>query len=479
MSLEETVSDERVRGRFEEVEMRDLGVPLNILDREDEREDCFNLEEEIVGELMGYETSLGNKSSLAHLVENYEVLGHVLMRPARRRERACLALGDHWMPLYSHYLVAGLWFLILDLLVWLLMEYGLGLTQLTSNAVRLVRAFPVYGRVQGVSFPTMSVFKYFYVLNAGSGEMNKFLEAAGGVGIPKKGKGKRIEVGRRGEGASVPQAEVTEPAASSLPNEVGPSATAANVATAFHEQGYICLHTTSFYDFGMRSTAKRFINTYFLEVDRQWAKDVVVARGSVGVVRQALEAVNLMNVLANDHHESLRDKNQMRKENAKLVKKNEEAEVEVAKLKAEMEELKKENTTLKKDSELSYEKRKICENELEKKEKELDKVAKAAVELEFKVHNFVEEHVEGFLKSSTFEDIDLDVDVRTITFGDQVGKVEENGESSIANFHPKVTLKWDKESRARTILPPKFSFEFVVMGDKGTEGADNLDQPVE
>ncbi|GKV43065.1 hypothetical protein SLEP1_g50405 [Rubroshorea leprosula] len=280
MSSEETISDERVKGRFEGVEGRDLGVLLNILEREDEREECFNPEEEIVCKVMGYETSLENRSGLAHLVENYEVPGHVLVRPAGKRKRACSAPRDHWMPFYSHYLAAGLRFPFPNLLVWLLMEYSLGLTQLTPNAMRLIVAFAVYGRSRGVAFPTASVFKYFYVLNAGSGkekgwyyfsgrvvnkkrrglfsagpssiqrwkdkfffvddtewdktdaeledvrmldrgdeglldameytsqkmldaaeiygltsqsggEMNKFLEAAGGVGIPKKGRGKR------------------------------------------------------------------------------------------------------------------------------------------------------------------------------------------------------------------------------------------------------------------------------------------------
>ncbi|GKV50112.1 hypothetical protein SLEP1_g56826 [Rubroshorea leprosula] len=169
MSSEETLSDGRVKGRVEGVESRDLGVPSNILEREDGREPCFNPEEEVVGEVARYETSLENRGSLAHLVENYGVPGRVLVRPAGSRERACSAPRDHWMPLYSHYLAAGLRFPLPDLLVWLLLEYGLGLTQLTPNAVRLVVAFAVYSRSRGVSFPTANVFKYFYILNAGSG----------------------------------------------------------------------------------------------------------------------------------------------------------------------------------------------------------------------------------------------------------------------------------------------------------------------
>ncbi|GKV44384.1 hypothetical protein SLEP1_g51576 [Rubroshorea leprosula] len=524
MSSEETFSDGRVRGRVEEAESRDLGVPSNILEREDGREPCFNLEEEVVGEVAGYETSLENRGSLAHLVENYGVPGRVLVRPAGSRERACSAPRDHWMPLYSHYLAAGLRFPLLDLLVWLLLEYGLGLTQLTPNAVRLVVAFAVYSRSRGVSFPTANVFKYFYVLNAGSGrekgwfyftgrvvgrqrrglfsagpssikgwkdkfffaddaewdktdaevehlsrwktkglslneysltsgeledvgelerggvglldimeytsqrmldateiyrpssqlgeEMNKFLDTAGGAGIPKKGRGKRGEARRRVEEVSLPQVEldnlvITQPGHAGGEVTVAEEGPIVAKRRRLEQQGAVVEleETTSFYDSGMRSTAKRFINTYFPEVDRQRAKDEVAARGLVGVVRQTLEAVNLVNALANEHHESLKERNHMRKENVELVKKSEAAEAEVAKLKAEMEELRKENATLKKDSENSYQKRKICEAELEKREKEVEEVGKVVAELELKVHNLVEEHVEGFLKSSTFEDI--------------------------------------------------------------------------
>ncbi|GKV01290.1 hypothetical protein SLEP1_g13855 [Rubroshorea leprosula] len=529
MSYEETLSDGRVRGRVEEVESRDLGVPLNILEREDGREPCFNPEEEVVSEVVGYESMLGNRGSLAHLVENYGVPGHVLVRPAGSRERACSAPGDHWMPLYSHYLATGLRFPLPDLLVWLLLEYGLGLTQLTPNAVRLVVAFAVYSRSRGAKglnlneysltpgeledvgelerrgVGLLDVMEYtsqrmldaakIYGPSSQRGEeMNKFLDAAGGAGIPKKGRGKRGKVRRRVEEVSLPQAEVEnlaisqsghvggevtvaeegpivakkrrleqqeaveevlEPVTSFLCLEGTSSASATEFAAALWEQGYIRAQTTSFYDSGMRSTAKRFINAYFPEVDRQHAKDEVAARGSVGVVRQALEAINLVNALANEHHESLRERNQMRKDNAELVKKNEEAEAEVARLKAEMEELWKENATFKKDSEISYQKRKICEAELEKREKELEEAGKAVAELELKVK----------LQYPN-------VDVTKITFGDQEGEVEEDGESSTADFRSEVTLKWERDSRGQTILPPKFNFEFVAVDEEGTKGGE-------
>ncbi|GKV52947.1 hypothetical protein SLEP1_g59497 [Rubroshorea leprosula] len=87
-----------------------------------------------VVEVVGYESMWRRRSDLSHLVEQYAIPGHVLLRLARKRERACSVPRDHWMPVYGHYLIAGLRFPVLELLVALLLEYGLGLTQLVPNA---------------------------------------------------------------------------------------------------------------------------------------------------------------------------------------------------------------------------------------------------------------------------------------------------------------------------------------------------------
>ncbi|GKV05247.1 hypothetical protein SLEP1_g17281 [Rubroshorea leprosula] len=57
-------------------------------------------------------------------------------RPAGVEERACSAPRDHWMPVYSHYLIAGLRFPLPELLIGLLLDYNIGLTQLVPNAMR-------------------------------------------------------------------------------------------------------------------------------------------------------------------------------------------------------------------------------------------------------------------------------------------------------------------------------------------------------
>ncbi|GKV02805.1 hypothetical protein SLEP1_g15196 [Rubroshorea leprosula] len=60
----------------------------------------------------------------------------VEVRPAGVEERACSAPRDHWMPVYSHYLIAGLRFPLPELLIGLLLDYNIGLTQLVPNAMR-------------------------------------------------------------------------------------------------------------------------------------------------------------------------------------------------------------------------------------------------------------------------------------------------------------------------------------------------------
>ncbi|GKV09136.1 hypothetical protein SLEP1_g20682 [Rubroshorea leprosula] len=112
-------------------------VPTNILEVGGGQGKCYDERDEVVGEVVGYESCWKCRGELGHLVENYSIPPHVLVRPAGGEERACSAPKDHWMPLYAHYLAAGLRFPIPELLVALLKEYGLGLTQLVPNGVRL------------------------------------------------------------------------------------------------------------------------------------------------------------------------------------------------------------------------------------------------------------------------------------------------------------------------------------------------------
>ncbi|GKV44788.1 hypothetical protein SLEP1_g51946 [Rubroshorea leprosula] len=91
---------------------------------------------DIVEEVKQYRSELRTRDDLCHLVETYEISSRVLVRPAGVEERACSAPRDHWMPVYSHYLMVGLRFPLLELLIGLLLDYNIGLTQLVPNAMR-------------------------------------------------------------------------------------------------------------------------------------------------------------------------------------------------------------------------------------------------------------------------------------------------------------------------------------------------------
>lgn len=66
-----------------------MSISLTILEVDDEWKGYFNPSNEIIFEVMGYETSFKSRSSLVCLVENYKVRGHVLLRPAGKEQKAC------------------------------------------------------------------------------------------------------------------------------------------------------------------------------------------------------------------------------------------------------------------------------------------------------------------------------------------------------------------------------------------------------
>ncbi|GKV36264.1 hypothetical protein SLEP1_g44413 [Rubroshorea leprosula] len=129
-SSERTVEERREREIVEEVEEE---IPSNIMEVEGDVDRCYDPDLGIVSEVREYESELGSRGSLRGLVGNYNLPHHVLIRLARVNERACLAPRDHWMPMYVHYLATGLRFPIPKLLVGLLLEYSIGITQFTPN----------------------------------------------------------------------------------------------------------------------------------------------------------------------------------------------------------------------------------------------------------------------------------------------------------------------------------------------------------
>ncbi|GKV01685.1 hypothetical protein SLEP1_g14225 [Rubroshorea leprosula] len=129
-------SEQRVVEEVEEVEEEEDEIPSNILEAGNRVDGCYDPNLDMVSEVRGYVSELGSRGSLRDLVDNCNLPHHVLIRPAGVNERACSAPRDHWMPLYVHYLIAGLRFPIPELLVGLLLDYSIGITQLTPNAIR-------------------------------------------------------------------------------------------------------------------------------------------------------------------------------------------------------------------------------------------------------------------------------------------------------------------------------------------------------
>ncbi|GKV11453.1 hypothetical protein SLEP1_g22713 [Rubroshorea leprosula] len=220
-----------------------------------------------------------------------------------------------------------------------------------------------------------------------------------------------------------------------------------------------------------KSIATRFIYAIFPKVDQHQAKDEMLTHGGVGVVHHVLEATNLVNALSNEFFESLKGRNNLKKENEELKRRKKERDKDVEELTLEVERLQEENDNLK-------------------------KVKKAATELEksvnLRVLNVMENHIAKFLKSSMFDNIvnlyqlpttilaftayrkkvkaqHPELDVIGITFGEQEGGVEENGESMTVDFHPEVKLKWDHDNEGRTIFPFNFNFKFIAVEEKEPE----------
>ncbi|GKV13227.1 hypothetical protein SLEP1_g24271 [Rubroshorea leprosula] len=104
-SSERTVEERRERGVVEKEEEE---IPSNIMEVKGNVGRCYDPELDIVSKVRGYVSELSSRSSLRGLVNNCYLSHHVLIKPAGVNERACSAPCDHWMPMYVHYLAAGL-----------------------------------------------------------------------------------------------------------------------------------------------------------------------------------------------------------------------------------------------------------------------------------------------------------------------------------------------------------------------------------
>ncbi|GKV41127.1 hypothetical protein SLEP1_g48699 [Rubroshorea leprosula] len=253
-----------------------------------------------------------------------------------------------------------------------------------------------------------------------------------------------------------------------------------------------------------KTGAKHFLNATLPEVDRIRAKDEVVSHAGYTI------SASWTNALAQEYAESVRDRASLQRQCDQLQREKDELQkekVEWEKQKREMQrrldevlpsvtELQNENNVLSTKLGLEERKRKICEEKLEAQDKYMDKMRKATAKLKknvnLLVHNGMEEHIGNFLNSSTFEDIlklyrlptaivaftDYrkkvkaqypEVDVTTVTFGEQEEGVEKDGESLCADFRPQITLRWERDAEGRTMFPPTFEAELVAVGGEEEE----------
>ncbi|GKV02752.1 hypothetical protein SLEP1_g15147 [Rubroshorea leprosula] len=477
-SLEKMVEGVR---RDEVVGVGGDSVPITVLEVEGRKERGYDIDADIVEEVRQYKFELETRDSLGYLLESYEISSRVLIRPAGVEERACSAPRDHWMPVYAHYLAAGLRFPILELLVGLLLDYSIGLTQLVPNAMRrggrkdkgwyyfTPRVGNMESRVLFTAGPSSIKGwkeKFFFVDDTewerGDTELKwkNFFNIAGGVAIPKKPRKKSKtstkQVDEGGVGKEVvpstaagveeeePELQLKrksreERGAPQKKKKVG-----AEVRAPGKEKGLVppLSFQSNLFKVKNMTGARRFINATFPEVDKRHTWDEVLRYYGASVVKHVLERELGEWSSLGIHGEC-------------------EGALPLAKAAKEI--------TLMKDAFVE-----LKEN------------------VQMLVHNGMKEHISNFISSSSFDNIinlyrlptaiiaftDYrkkvkakypKVDITKITFGKQEEGVEESGDSMLSDFRPQIKLRWDHDADERAVFLPKFNFEFVAVEEEGEE----------
>ncbi|GKV15494.1 hypothetical protein SLEP1_g26281 [Rubroshorea leprosula] len=428
-------------GGGEVVGVGEDSVPIAVVEVEGRREKCYDVDADIV---------------------------------ARVEERACSAPRDHWMPMYAHYLAAGL-------------------------STECIEAAELYG------LSTLSEAK-----------MDKFLSAARRVAIPKKPRKKsktstkgvdergvgrevvpstlagveeevpRLELKRKGRkegwalqrkkrvmeeeerGSEVPQFVPQCPPVE-LDPELRESEEGAEIRAPGKGKGLVppLSFQSSLFEAKNMTAARRFINATFPEVDKRHAREEALRYCGASMVKHVLEC-------------------ELGERSSPGVYGECERALPLAKA---------ERASLSTKLVFEESKRRISESEHEAQEKEIKLMKEVVMELkknmQLLVHNGMEEHISNFVSSSSFDSIvnlyqlptailafiDCrkkvkaeypEVDITKITFGEQEEGVE-NGESMSTNFRPQIKLRWDRDVDRRTVFPPSFNFEFVAVEEEEAE----------
>ncbi|GKV48675.1 hypothetical protein SLEP1_g55477 [Rubroshorea leprosula] len=447
-SSERTVEERREQEGVEEEEEE---IPSSIMEVGGNVGGCYDPELDIVFKVRGYVSELGSRSSLRGLVKNCNLPHHILIKPAGVNERACSAPQDHWMPMYVHYLAAELRFPIPELLVGLLLEYGIRITQLTPNAIGAGGK----GEKGWYYFaPRLSSKENRSLFTAGPSSIKGWKEKFFFVDDTKwieeveklvREEGDLVDIMYLTSAEAIKAAKLYEPSSLSEDGRfykccwrVGYPQEAKEEVEDFKcgRQGgsrertpvqHFCSSTGDavearaygeehLFDASNITGVKRFLNATLSEVDRRQARDEAMSQLGARVVRHSLESASWVNALAHEYAESVRDcaslqrqceelqkeKEELQKKNKDMQRKLDEVVLTVTKLQSDMDTL---------STKLVFEerKRKICEDKLDAQDKYIEKMNQGMVELKknvnLLVHNGMEEHVGNFLNSSTFENI--------------------------------------------------------------------------
>ncbi|GKV04515.1 hypothetical protein SLEP1_g16668 [Rubroshorea leprosula] len=494
-------------------------IPITVVEVKGRGEREYDVNAEIVEEVQQYRSELRTRDSLGHLVENYEISSRVLVRPAGVEERACSAPRDHWMPIYSHYLLAGLRFPIPELLVGLLLDYKIGLTQLVPNAMRggsmrdegwyyftprvanresrfslnedeeeevrrLVRKRGDLLNIMDLtSAQCIEAAKLYGPSALSEAKMYQFLNTAGGAAIPKKLRKKsKTSTKQVDEGRA--RKEVVPMTSTEVEEEV----------PQLKRKGW---------------EERRALQKKQRVVEEETGNEVpvFVPRPSPVVHQQHLprsgpmqRAVGSSEVWWSIRGEARSRERELGEWSSPGIQGEPEGSFTLAEAARPAVEgeggLEQERASLSTKLVFEESKRRISESEREAQAQELKLTKEAFLELKANVqtlvHNGMKEHINNLISSSSFDSIvnlyrlpiaiiaftDCrkkvkaeypEVDVTKITFGEQEGGVEEDGESMSADFRPQIKLRWEDDADGLAVFPPQFDFEFVAVEEERAE----------
>ncbi|GKV18279.1 hypothetical protein SLEP1_g28684 [Rubroshorea leprosula] len=453
-SLEKTVEgvrgDEVVEGRGNEVvEVGGNSIPITVVEVEGRGERDYDVNVEIVEEVKQYRSELRTRDSLGHLMENYKISFRVLVRPAGVEERACSAPRDHWMPVYSHYLIAGLRFLIPELLVggsmrdkgwyyftprvaskesrslfttgpssikgWKEKFFFLDDTEWERGdaEVRELASWKAK-RANQNSAQCIEAAKLYGPSVLSEAEMDQFLNTTGGVAIPKKPRKKSKtstkqveEVRARKEVVPATSAEAGEELEEGAEVRVPSKGKGPVPPMAFQSSLFEAKNMTG---------ARWFINSTFPKVDKRNARDKALRYCGASVVKHVLESASWVNGLAQEFLDSVkecsllqRQFDRLQKEKEELEKKNKELQESLNEVVPTVKQLEQERASLSTKLVFEESKRRISESEREAQAQEIKLMKEAFLELKENVqtlvHNGMKEHISNFISSNSFDNI--------------------------------------------------------------------------